>query len=54
MSQATKVAVDEIYGKQNKRSWLITRSNFIGSGHYAGHWLGDNYGKEDHMQRSIK
>ena len=54
MSSATKVAVDKIYGKQNKRSWMITRSSFVGSGKYTGHWLGDNYGTEAQMQSSIK
>ena len=54
MSSATKVAVDRIYGKQNKRSWMITRSSFVGSGKYTGHWLGDNYGTEAQMQSSIK
>ena len=54
MSAATKVAADAIYSKHQKRSWLITRSNFVGSGHYAGHWLGDNYGTEVHLQNSIK
>ena len=36
-----------------ERSMVITRSNFPGSGKYAGHWLGDNYSSWTQLRQSI-
>ncbi|XP_046858818.1 sucrase-isomaltase, intestinal-like [Xenia sp. Carnegie-2017] len=37
----------------NKRSIVISRSTYISSGKYAGHWLGDNLSAYYQMHRSI-
>ena len=36
-----------------KRSWVISRSTFPGSGQYVGHWLGDNKAQWSDMHYSI-
>ena len=35
------------------RTFILSRSTFAGSGHYAQHWLGDNHRDWDNMQWSI-
>lgn len=49
--KATSASEKEIYGSE--RSWVITRSNFAGTGKYAGHWLGDNNATWYDLQASI-
>ncbi|KAF2354035.1 P-type trefoil domain [Trinorchestia longiramus] len=36
-----------------ERGIVISRSTFVGSGHYAGHWLGDNQSIWPDLHRSI-
>ena len=36
-----------------KRSLVITRSSYAGTGHHAGHWLGDNHSTWEDLYRSI-
>jgi alpha-glucosidase (family GH31 glycosyl hydrolase) len=36
-----------------KRSVVISRSTYVSSGKYAGHWLGDNLSAFYEMHRSI-
>uniref|UniRef100_F7BGL5 Maltase-glucoamylase n=1 Tax=Monodelphis domestica TaxID=13616 RepID=F7BGL5_MONDO len=40
MAIATEEAVKTVF--PNKRSFIVTRSTFAGSGKFAAHWLGDN------------
>jgi len=37
----------------DKRTFLLSRSTFAGSGQYVQHWLGDNHGTWEDMKRSI-
>ncbi|CAF3736759.1 unnamed protein product [Rotaria sordida] len=49
----TKPTLDIIQKITNKRSLVLPRSTFVGSGQWAGHWLGDNEATWHEMKRSI-
>ncbi|XP_065700522.1 sucrase-isomaltase, intestinal [Patagioenas fasciata] len=51
MTIATKKVIEEVF--PGKRSYLISRSTFAGSGKHAGHWLGDNAATWDHIKWAI-
>ncbi|KAK7820953.1 hypothetical protein U0070_026011, partial [Myodes glareolus] len=51
MAIATEKAVEKVF--PNKRSFILTRSTFAGSGRHAAHWLGDNTASWEQMEWSI-
>ncbi|XP_044534936.1 maltase-glucoamylase, intestinal-like [Gracilinanus agilis] len=51
MAIATAKAMENIFPK--KRSFILTRSTFAGSGKFAAHWLGDNEATWNDLQWSI-
>ncbi|XP_036902604.1 sucrase-isomaltase, intestinal [Sturnira hondurensis] len=51
MSIATEKALEKVF--PNKRSFMLTRSTFAGSGRHTAHWLGDNTASWDQMKWSI-
>ncbi|XP_058151204.1 sucrase-isomaltase, intestinal [Dasypus novemcinctus] len=51
MSIATEKALEKVF--PNKRSFILTRSTFAGTGRHAAHWLGDNTASWEQMEWSI-
>uniref|UniRef100_A0A8B9T9B9 P-type domain-containing protein n=1 Tax=Anas platyrhynchos TaxID=8839 RepID=A0A8B9T9B9_ANAPL len=51
MTLSTQEAIKAIF--PGKRSFLLSRSTFAGSGKYAGHWLGDNAATWDQLKWAI-
>ena len=49
-AKATQKAVRQMTGE---RGLVLTRSTFVGSGAFAAHWLGDNFGEWDNLKTSI-
>ncbi|CAF1394494.1 unnamed protein product [Rotaria sordida] len=49
----TKPTLDAIREATGKRSLVLPRSTFVGSGQWSGHWLGDNEATWHEMKRSL-
>jgi alpha-glucosidase (family GH31 glycosyl hydrolase) len=49
----TTVPTYEFLKSKNGRPFIISRSNSVGTGVYAGHWTGDNVATWDFLRLSI-
>ncbi|XP_071953273.1 maltase-glucoamylase-like isoform X1 [Antedon mediterranea] len=49
----TPVTLEAVQEATGKRSFVVTRSTYVGSGKYSGHWLGDNTSIWPHLHKSI-
>lgn len=49
----SRATIEAVRNATGKRSFILTRSTFIGNGRYGGHWLGDNTASFTDLHRSI-